>query len=71
MVRTRNWIEWAIVFGGCAGADVPFVHELIDLVEADGQSPHSDMLLNPDHAAASRPLYWKLLMDLQIKRFVL
>ena len=58
----EKWFEWAKVFRGYAGAAVPFMDELVNLVEADRQSRHSKMLLTPDLAAASRQLYWMLLM---------
>ena len=41
----EKWFEWATVFRGYAGAAVPFVGELVNLVETDRHSPHANLAL--------------------------
>ena len=46
---------------------MPFVDERVDWIPTNRQSPHSNMLLTPDFAAASRLFELDAPDDLQIK----
>ena len=65
MARTRSGLSGPQSFRGCAGAEVLFVDELVDLVETDRQSPHSNMFLTVGGSVA--PVVLDAFDDLQIK----
>ncbi len=57
-----KWFEWATVFRGYAGAAVAGMDDLMTEVEKDSEQPAVNVVLQPEEAAASKQLYWMLLM---------